>query len=511
MARKEKLLHSTMMVTLVIILSKAVGFGRDMVTTAYFGRTALNDAYTSAYSLFYLPVLLFNSCISATLIPLFVEDRERSGLAHANRFASNSINLFALAALVVSAIMYILAEPLVRLVYVGFDAEKTALTARLTRIMLLALVFNVSSIAVSSLLNAMEKYIAAQMTGFPLSVCVIAACVFFSGKYGIEAVAWGVFAANLLQLLILIPFMRGWFTYTPTLDLKDERFRRLMVLALPAMLSMGVSELNHFIDHALASGLGTGVITSLTSAYRLITFLLGILVVPLTTIMFSKMSRRVAAKDENGALELLMQSMLLLALVVLPIVAIGAVMSQDVIKFAYMRGQFTLEDAKVTAGILACYVVGVPAFGMRDFLNRMFHSLKDTKTPFRVSCLVVALNVILNFILRALMGANGLALATSISGYCGLIVQFVLLRKRFGRIGFRKISKDLIKIAISAAVCALVAFAFNAWAPEVVGTLRVFLRLAAGAIIAGASYLACCLLLKVETLTSMVRKALKKG
>ena len=71
MSRKEKVLHSTMLVTLVIILSKAIGFGRDMVTTAYFGRTMENDAYVSAYSLFYLPVLLFNSCISATLIPLF--------------------------------------------------------------------------------------------------------------------------------------------------------------------------------------------------------------------------------------------------------------------------------------------------------------------------------------------------------------------------------------------------------------------------------------------------------
>ena len=82
-----------------------------------------------------------------------------------------------------------------------------------TVLMVLALVFNVTSISVASLLNAMEKYIAAQLTGFPLSVCVIAASVFFSDTYGIEAVAWGVFAANVLQLLVLIPFMRGWFKY----------------------------------------------------------------------------------------------------------------------------------------------------------------------------------------------------------------------------------------------------------------------------------------------------------
>lgn len=506
MARKEKLLRSTMMVTLVIILSKAVGFGRDMVTTAYFGATAENDAYLSAYSLFYLPVLLFNSCISATLIPLFTEQREQRGIGESNRFASNSINAFALIALVISALMYALSDVLVGLVYPGFDAEKASLTAKLLRIMLLALVFNVTSISVSSLLNAMEQYIAAQLTGFPLSVCVIGASVLFSGSYGITAVAWGVFAANVLQLIVLIPFLRGRFEYTPALDVRDERFKRLLVLAGPAILSMGVSELNHMIDHALASGLGTGVITSMTSAYRLVTFLQGVLIVPLTTIAFSKMSRRTADHDERGALNLMLRSTLLLAIVVLPVVAIGVVMSKDVIQFAYMRGKFTMDDVSVTAGVLAFYVVGVPAFGMRDFLSRLFHSLKDTRTPFRVSCVVVALNIALNFILRAVMGVNGLALATSIASYCGLAVMFILLRKRFGRIGFKHIAAELLKILAATAVCAAVCIAMNRAMPAAVGTLRVMLRLAACAAASGAAYLAACLALRVELLGSLTRR-----
>lgn len=505
MARKEKIFHSTLLVTAIIILSKAVGFGRDMVTTAYFGLTYANDAYNSAYSLFYLPVLLFNSCISATLIPLYVEEREQNSLAHSNRFASNSINLFALAALVVSAVMYALAGPLVNLVYSGFDAEKAALTAKLTRIMVLALVFNVTSISVSSLLNATEKYIAAQLTGFPLSVCVIIASVFFSNTYGIEAVAWGVFSANVLQLLILIPFMRGWFKYSPILDAKDKRFHRLMVLALPAMFSMGISELNHMIDHALASSLAEGTLSAMTSSYRLITFLQGILIVPLTTIMFSKMSKRVASHDEKGALHMLLDSLMQLSVVVLPVVVIGVVLSSDVIKFAYMRGKFTLDDVGITAGLLTCYLVGVPAFGMKDFLNRMFHALKDTKTPFRVSCVVVATNIVLNFVLRYYLGANGLALATSIAGYVGCAALIILLRRRFGRIGFKSVLKELVKIVIATAVCAAVCVVMNKLVPDVVGTGKVFLRLA---VCAGASmivYGGACVLLKVQPLMGLLK------
>lgn len=498
--KRKRILQSTMLVTLVIILSKALGFGRDMVTTAYFGRSAANDAYVSAYSLFYLPVLLFNSCISATLIPLYTEEREQRSLAHSNHFASNAINLFALAALVVSALMLVLAEPLVRLVYNGFDEEGVRLTAQLTRIMVLALVFNVTSISVSSLLNAMEKYIAAQLTGFPLSVCVIGAAVFFSGRYGVAALAWGVFAANVLQLAVLVPFLRGWFRYYPVMDFRDERFHRLMVLALPALLSMGVSELNHMIDNMLASGLPEGTLTSLTSSYRLVTFLQGVLVVPLTTIMFSKMSRRVAENDLRGALRMTRRGLLMLAMVVLPIVAIGAVLSEDVIKFAYMRGAFTLEDVWATSGVLACYVVGVPAFGLRDYLSRMFHAVKDTKKPFYVSCVVVALNVVLNLILRELMGASGLALATSISSYIGVAIMFALLRGKFGRFGTRRSLGEMGKIFAATAVCALVCWGMDAWLPEAVGTLRVTLRLAACTLVSGTAYLACGLALRVRAL-----------
>lgn len=510
MARTQRVFKTTMLVTAVIIFSKVIGFVRDMILANYFGTGMANDAYVSAYSLFYLPVLLFNSCISATLIPLYVQERERRDLRRANRFASNTLNLFALAALIISALFFLLARPLVRLIYVGFDPGKADLTVRLVRVMLLSLTFNVTSIGVASLLNASEKYVAAQLTGFPLSVCVMLACTVFSAKYGIAAVGWGVFAANILQFLILIPFLNGWFRYTPTLDFSDRRFHRLVKLAGPAMLSMGVSELNHMIDHALASGLNPGDISAMSYAYRLITFLLGVLMVPLTTVMFSRMSRLAAEKDRAGMLETLRRCVLVIALVALPIVAIAVVMSADVIKFAYMRGQFGMDSVRVTAGVLAFYVVGVPAFGLRDFLNRVFHSLQDTKTPFRVSCLVVAVNVVLNLILRIFMGANGLALATSIAGYSGLVTLLLLLRKRFHGLGFGRILPDLARIAAAALVCAGTCMGMNRLLPEVFGTGRVFLRLAACAGTALIAYLACCWLLRVRTLRTFAGDVLKR-
>lgn len=503
MARKDKLIRTTALVTVVIILSKMFGLMRDVITAGYFGTGVENDAYASAYTLFYFPVLLFNSCITATIVPLFVEEREKYSLKHSNHFASNALNLFILAALIIAAVMYAFAEPIVNLIY-RFDAEGIALTVKLTRIMMLGLAFNVASIVISSLLNAMEKFMAAQLTGFPLSVAVIVSVVAFSGRCGIEAVAWGVFAASVLQVVVLIPFLLGWFSYEPVIDLKDKRFHRLLKLAGPAVLSMGISEINHLIDRSLASGLPVGSISAMNYAYKLITFLLGVLMVPLTTIMFSRMSKQAADDNQQGVLSSLRRSIVLISLVALPIVAIAMVLSNDVVKMIYMRGNFTLESVLLTGSVLLFYLIGVPSFGMRDYLNRTFHALQDTKTPFAVACLTVCLNIVLNLILRRFMGARGLALATSLSSYVGSLTMFVLLRKRMGRLGMRRIAGEMLKILAATLVAAAVCMLMNRVLPEAVGTLRVLVRLVIATAASGVAYLATCIALRVQSLNEML-------
>ena len=164
-----------MAVTLIIFVSKAVGFVREIVFAACFGTGAQMDAYNAAYGLYYVPVLLFNSCISSTLIPLYIQRRKEKGIKSANRFVSNVVNLFILASLAISVLMMLLSGPIVHLTYWGYEAETRALIASQLRVMLPSLLFLVTSIVLASLLNAREKYIAAQLTGFPLNFCLILA------------------------------------------------------------------------------------------------------------------------------------------------------------------------------------------------------------------------------------------------------------------------------------------------------------------------------------------------
>lgn len=190
-SKSNHLMRTTLSVTLVIFVSKAIGFIREMIMAYYFGRDCITDAYNSAYSLFYLPVLLFSSCVTSTLVPLYIRRENELGPEGAHRFASNTLNLFATFSLLISLFMMLFAGPLVHIVYPGFSEEAHDLTVTLSRIMFPALVFFVAAIVLSTVLNAQEHYLAAQLTGLPLSFALITAAVLFSGTVGIRAPGMG--------------------------------------------------------------------------------------------------------------------------------------------------------------------------------------------------------------------------------------------------------------------------------------------------------------------------------
>jgi putative peptidoglycan lipid II flippase len=453
-----------------------------VIQAHYLGRGPQTDAFTAAYGLFYLPILLFSSCISSTLIPMYIQTRGRAGTRRADRFASNVLNTFLLLAVGLGGLMMFLATPLIHIVTPGFEGATLALTVDLVRVMLPSLGFVALSLVLSTLLNAREQYIAAQLTGFPLSVCVIFATVLFTPRWGVYAVAWGVFAAGIFQALIQIPPLYKKFRYALHIKLNDPALKRLFILAGPAVLSMAVNELNHMVDYALASGLAQGDVTSMSYAYKLITLILGVLVVPLTTVMFSKMSMRVNEVGARGVVPIIKNSMEVLAAVLLPITAIAAAFGREIVQIAFMRGEFTLHDAQVTGDVFTFYVIGILAYAYRDIFNRAFHASQETKTPMINATITMVMNVTLNFTLRPFMGVNGLALATSIASIIGTVMLLVRLRGRTGRMQLKSTSIELLKIGISAALAGFVALALNRFVPPVAGNMRAFLRFAACAL-----------------------------
>lgn len=466
MSREAKTARTTLTLTFVILLSKAFGFVRESVIAAYFGTGMEADAYTAAYGTYYVPILLFGSCISSTLIPLYMDMRSNRGIQEADRLASNALNLFTSFGFIAAAVMYVFAGPILSLLYHGFDAEKQALTVELMRIMLPGLGFAIAALVLSNILNAQERFTAAQLTGFPLSVCTIGAAMLFSQTHGVRAVAWGVLLTGVLQVLIQLPPVLKSYRYQWVYQPSDPTIKKMLRLAVPAILSMSATEINSLVDKSMASGLTSGSLSAMNYAFRLVSFVQGILVVPLMTVMFSRMSKKAAHHDGQGVVQLFRECSEVICAIVLPVIIIAAILSRGIIRFAFMRGEFNEQSLLLTSGVFAMYILGELFFGVRDLLNRVFNSMQDTKTPMFVALLMIIINVLMNLLFKRFFGLNGIALSTSVSGGIGCVLLMVLLRKKVGHLGLKKSAGECMKIAAASLVAGAVCLILRSIVPE---------------------------------------------
>ena len=512
---KRSLLNAIAGPTLIIALSKLVGLGREMVVAGTFGAGVETDAYNAAWSLFYLPVLLFSSSLRSTMVPQYLRAREELGEEGAVGFSGGVLTVFCVLAAAVAAVLFALAGPLVRMIYPGFSAKNASLTAKLLRIMLPALMFFVSAMVMSYILDARSHHVAAQLSGFALSFAEIFAVFTFSRQLGIRSIAWAVIGAGLIQVIVLIPYFRGKYLLRPCWNAGTPRFRGLIRNALPAIVNMAVMELNHFIDRMLASGLNEGDITSMSNAFKLIMVIEGIVVVPLTSVSFTRMSAKAVKNVSDQVIPEVRNSFQILLSVILPITILVAVQSRDIVRLFFGRGAFTEENVIVTGQLLLFYVLGLPFIGLRDIASHVFSAFSDNRTPRNFSILAVAVNITLNLILRRFMGANGLALATGIAALVNFAGLLICMRKLLPGLLDRKF---LLRLLVICAICVPVLIVsihlygiFDRIYGPAKGTIGSFVRLCEVSGVGFVLYLVLLLLTGGrDTLRKIVRKFKKR-
>ncbi len=504
-----------MVITIIIILSKTAGFAREMVFANYFGTSLYSDAYTNANTIVNMFILLFSACISSTFIPAYTKTLHDRGPLAANEYTNSMLGIFVLLGAGISALGYFFSPQMCELFMpqlipdaaagsqeLLLQQENLRLTAEMARIMFPTMGFAAVTGVFTSLLNANERFVPEQLIGFALSFCVIGACVFFrsaDAEQSIIAVSAATALTYVLQLIIVVPFLRGIYKFRPGIHSCEGTVKRSFILALPALLSMALDEINHLVDKNVGISLGIGVNTALNYSYRLITLVLGVMVVPLTTIMFSRLSKFAAGDEKKKILDATKQSLLVLSIVLVPVIVLAAVQSDDVIHLLYFRGAFDETSLHLTSTAFLFYVVGVLGFAWRNFLTRVFYAVQDTSAPMKIGVVSVAVNILLDIWLAKVMGVGGLTLATSISGMVGAMLMLIRLRRKVGRMGFRDTLFQLGKLTIAGGAAGLCAWYLAGFMAGSGVFLRLLCATAAGLMV----YVALVLLLRVKGVSSL--------
>jgi putative peptidoglycan lipid II flippase len=447
------------------LISRVLGFIRDMLLAAILGAGAAADAFVVAFKLPNLFRRLFaEGAFNAAFVPLFARRLVAEGRDAARDFAEQAQAVLLFALIVFVLIAEAVMPWAMRVIAPGFieDPPKFALAVELTRITFPYLLFVSLVSLIGGALNALERFAATSATPIFLNLVMIAGLVLWQwyAPSAAHGAAWGVTAAGFAQLVWLALVLKsagmGLGFRLPKLT---PEVKRLLILMLPVALGAGVYQINVVVDVAIASFLPSGSVSFLYYADRLNQLPLGVVGIAIGTALLPILARQIRAGDEGAALANQNRALEVALVLTLPAAAALIVIAQPIIAVLFERGAFGAEAVSATALALAAYAAGLPAHVLAKVFTPGYFAREDTATPVKIAVLVMVINAALAIGLMLIlqrygMGHVGIALATSVTGWLNAAMLWRGLRRRgqFSLDG--RLRKRLLPILIAAALMA---------------------------------------------------------
>jgi putative peptidoglycan lipid II flippase len=465
-----KLLKSTLTVGLATIVSRVLGFVRDMVFARFFGASSATDAFFLAFKIpNFMRRLFAEGSFSLAFVPVLSEVRA-SGNAAALKDLIDHVAGTLLAILLVVTAIGVLAAPLVLAIFApGWwleDRPEFTLSAEMLRITFPYLMLISLTALSGGILNTFDRFLVPALTPVLLNLSLILAAVMFSGRMEVpvKALAWGVLIAGLAQLLVQAPaLMRLGLLPKPRWGWKHSGVRKVLRLMIPTLFGSSVAQINLLIDSILATFLVSGSVTWLYYSDRLMEFPLGVFGVALSTVILPNLSRKFAEQSPQ-AFSATLDWALRLALVITIPAAVGlAALATPLLITMFQYQAFQSNDVAMTALSLSAYALGLPAFIAVKVLAPGFYARQDTRTPVKIAIISMISNMLMNFLFVGILislsfqGPHmGLALASSLAAYINAAMLYRGLRHQRA---YDPISGWFrVVIAVSIASCLMLAF-----------------------------------------------------
>jgi putative peptidoglycan lipid II flippase len=439
------------------MLSRVLGFSRDILIAALLGAGAVADCFFVAFRFPNLFRRLFaEGAFAAAFVPLFSGELERNGRDAARAFAEAAFSVLALILVVFVGVMEIVMPFAMWVLAPGFDAVpgKMALATELSRIAFPYLLF-ISLVSLQSgVLNSLGRFAAAAAAPVLLNITLIVAMLAFADgeETAGHVLSWGVFAAGIVQFVWLayhcrreglpVGFKRP--RLTPEVRLLGRRI-------LPVVFGASLYQINLLIGTILASLVSDGAVSFLYYADRVTQLPLGVVGVAVGTALLPALSRQLAAGDEAAARASQNRGLEFSLLLTLPAAVALFVIAEPIIAVLFERGQFGPADTRATALALMAYSTGLPAYVLIRVLTPGFFAREDTKTPVKIAAAAMLANIVLNLAFMQIWGHVGIAAAGALSAWLNAVMLGVTLRRR-GQLAFDdRLSRRWPRIVLASA------------------------------------------------------------
>jgi putative peptidoglycan lipid II flippase len=521
-----RLARSASVVALAATLSRVLGVVRDAVIARFFGAGDVMDAFNVATRIpSLLRELLAEGAMSSAFVPAFTKRLAVGGRFEAWRLGSLVLNALLLVSggLVVLGILF--AGPLTRL-YAGDYAgvpisvsdfgDKLALTVAITRIVMPFLVMIVLAAAMMAMLNALGRFFfpafAPAAYNVVISVCAAASAV-VGPRFGIQPVfglAAGFVLGGAAQMLVQgLALRREGFRHQWRLEGSDPGLREVLAKMGPGTVGQAAVQVNILVNMWLATGEGTGAVSWLTYASRIMFVPVHMFGVSLATASFPEVARSAADRAFAEVRRTLSFSLRLMLMLVVPASFALLVLAEPLVALIFEGRQFTPRDTEAVAAALVWYAPGLAGYATTRVLSPAFYALDDARTPMVVSIVTVGVNLALNLVLVRLMGYVGLALGATLAASTSGVILVVAMARRVDGLERRRIGAAFARITVASAFMAAAAWAaelmLRQWFPAPVFLARLA-RIAGAAAVGTVVLVAAAHILRIEEFRTALRR-----
>ncbi|MHA1539299.1 MAG: murein biosynthesis integral membrane protein MurJ [Alphaproteobacteria bacterium] len=440
------------------LLSRIVGFVRELLTANFLGAGPIADAFFLAFRLpNFFRRFVGEGAFSVAFVPKFSKILTVDGKGTALDFARVTFSIMAVTLFVFVIICEIFMPTVITIIAPGFlkDAYKFSHAVFFARITMPYLFFIALVALYGGVLNSFHKFAAFAFAPVLLNICLVISLLFLVPHVPTagHALAYGVLIAGIVQLLWMMGIAKKNRAFLrPARPKMTPEVSHLGKLMIPGLIGAGVTQINIVVDSILASLLPDGSISYLYYADRLNQLPLGVIGIAIGTALLPMLTKALRSGKKAEANKLHNRALEMGLLVALPAAVGLCVLSDFIIVALFERGAFDRATSIFVAQALSAYAIGLPAYVLIKILAPGFYAEEDTKTPVQIAAVALIVNLVLNLILMQFFAHVGLALATSIAAWVNASLLFVFLKKRGGLVVDAQLKKNFWKLLFAAFV-----------------------------------------------------------
>ena len=459
-----ELVRSSAVVGVATLLSRVLGLLRDVVLANLIGASSNADAFFVAFKIpNFLRRLFAEGAFAQAFVPVLAQTREQGGSAAVRELIDRVAGMLG-GILTGLTVLTVMASPFVALLFApGFlrDPAKLALTGDLIKLTFPYLLLISLTGFAGAILNSYQRFAVPALTPILLNLSLIAAALWVAPGFDepVVALALGVLIAGFAQLLFQLPALASIdLVPRPRWQPGHEGVRRILILMVPALFGVSVSQINLLLDTVLASLLPAGSVSWLYYSDRLTELPLGIFAIAIATVILPALSGQRARADDPAFSGTLSWAVRSVGFIAIPATLALAILAEPLLVTLFQYGAFGADDRFMAAASLRAYTLGLGAFMLVKVLAPGFYARQDMKTPVRIGIIAMVTNMVLNmlFVFPLMwwfeMGHVGLALATSVAAW----LNAALLYRGLHRAGILVLEASarqwLIKVMVSATV-----------------------------------------------------------